>query len=85
MPTYLIAFIVSEFEAVSNETENFRVWARRGAIDQAQYSAEIGPSLLRAIEEFLLDFKYPMPKMDEVAVPDFSGGAMENWGITTYR
>ncbi|XP_021937637.1 puromycin-sensitive aminopeptidase-like protein isoform X1 [Zootermopsis nevadensis] len=85
MPTYLIAFIVSDFVALENDTENFKVWARKGAIEQAQYSFEIGPSLLHAIEEFLLDFKYPMPKMDEVAVPDFSAGAMENWGLTTYR
>jgi aminopeptidase N len=85
MPTYLIAFIVSDFHSLENKTENFRVWARKEAIDQAQYSVEVGPSLLHAIEEFLLDLKYPMPKMDEVAVPDFSAGAMENWGLTTYR
>jgi aminopeptidase N len=68
-----------------NKTENFHVWAREGAIEQAQYSVDVGPSLLNAIEDFLLDLKYPMPKMDEVAVPDFSAGAMENWGLTTYR
>jgi aminopeptidase 2 len=85
MPTYLIAFIVSDFVPSENVEEHFSVWARKGAIDQAQYSAEIGPSILHAIEEFLLDFKYPMPKMDEVAIPDFSAGAMENWGLTTYR
>src|SRR5215510_16083939 len=84
MPTYLIAFIVSDFES-ENDTENFHVWAREGAIEQAQYSANVGPYLLKAIEDFLLDLKYPLPKMDEVAVPDFSAGAMENWGLATYR
>ena len=84
MPTYLIAFVVSDFEYGSN-TENFHVWARKGAIQQVQYSADIGPLLLNATELFLLDLKYTMPKMDVVAVPDFSAGAMENWGLTTYR
>jgi aminopeptidase N len=84
MPTYLIAFIVSDFK-FENEIENFHVWAREGAIEQAKYSASVGPHILNAIENILLDLKYPMPKMDEVAVPDFSAGAMENWGLTTYR
>ena len=83
MSTYLIAFIVSDFKSEST-TENFHVWAREGAIEQARYSVSVGPHLLNAMEEFL-DLKYPMPKMDVVAVPDFSAGAMENWGLTTYR
>jgi aminopeptidase N len=84
MPTYLIAFIVSDFGPLRNETENFEVWARRGAIEQAEYSLSVGPRLLHAIESFL-DLEYPLPKLGVVAVPDFSAGAMENWGLTTYR
>jgi aminopeptidase N len=83
MSTYLIAFIVSNFKS-ENGSENFHVWAKEGAIEQVKYRVAVGPSLLNAMEEFL-DLKYLMPKMDEVAVPDFSAGAMENWGLTTYR
>jgi aminopeptidase N len=83
MSTYLIAFIVSDFK-YENATENFLVWSREGAIEQAKYIAAVGPPLLNAMVKFL-DLKYPMPKMDVVAVPDFSAGAMENWGLTTYR
>jgi len=83
MSTYLIAFIVSDFKS-EKAAENFHVWAREGAIEQVKYSVTVGPSLLNAMEEFV-DVEYPMPKMDEVAVPDFSAGAMENWGLTTYR
>jgi aminopeptidase N len=84
MPTYLIAFIVSDFEVLHNPAEDFRVWARKGAIKQAQYSLDVGPQLLHAIERFL-DLNYTLPKLDVVAIPDFSSGAMENWGLTTYR
>jgi aminopeptidase N len=83
MSTYLIAFVVSDFES-ENATENFHIWARGGAIEQVQYRVNVGPPLLNAMEIFL-DLKYLMPKMDEVAVPDFSAGAMENWALTTYR
>jgi aminopeptidase N len=84
MSTYLIAFIVSDFKALTDEAEHFRVFARGGAIEQAWYSRDVGPPLLHAIENFL-DIKYSLPKLDVVAVPDFSAGAMENWGLTTYR
>ena len=83
MSTYLIAFVVSDFQ-YENTTNNFHVWSREGAIEQTNYSVTVGPYLLEAMEQFL-DLRYLMPKMDQVAVPDFSAGAMENWGLATYR
>ena len=85
MSTYLIAFVVSEFDSEASEDGTLKVWARKEAIEQAKYSAGIGRAILDKIEEFLLETKYQLSKMDEVAVPDFSAGAMENWGICTYR
>jgi len=60
------------------------VWARSSAISQAGYPVKIGPKALKFFEDYF-DEKYPLPKQDMVAIPDFSAGAMENWGLITYR
>ncbi|ROT69080.1 Aminopeptidase N [Penaeus vannamei] len=86
MSTYLVAFVVSDYVHI-NSTENdrvdFRVWARQETIDQAEYANEIGPKILCFFEDYF-NLSYPLPKMDMIALTDFSGGAMENWGLITY-
>merc|ERR1719464_939165 len=88
MPTYLVAFVVSKFGfEVSPSTDNnvmFRIWARKDALDQIAYAKEVGPKMLEYFEEYF-NVTYPLPKQDMIAIPDFSAGAMENWGLITYR
>ncbi|XP_050580172.1 putative aminopeptidase-2 isoform X1 [Bombus affinis] len=82
MSTYLVAFIISDFSPV--KADNFKVWAKPNAIDQAKYALNIG---MQGLDYLSKRFKqnYQISKMDMVAVPDFSAGAMENWGLITYR
>ncbi len=87
MSTYLLAFIVGELNYV--ETKNFRVPVRVYAtpdkdIEHGRFSLELAAKTL-AFYEKEFDSDFPLPKMDMVAVPDFSAGAMENWGLITYR
>jgi len=82
MSSYLVAFVISEFRSLGNE--KFKVWARPSAINQAGYALHIGVKALDLLEQ-LFGQKYGMPKMDMVALPDFAAGAMENWGLVTYR
>lgn len=84
MSTYLVAFIVSDFEVLRSADNHFGVWARREAINQSHYSLDIGPKILQHYENYF-QIKFPLPKMDMVALPDFAAGAMENWGLITYR
>lgn len=82
MSTYLLAFVVSDFE--SRGDSKFRVWARPNAIESVDYSLSIGPRILEFYEKYFSE-KYPLPKTDMVALPDFNAGAMENWGLVTFR
>ena len=88
MSTYLVAFMVSEYEfRVSDHRPNnvtFRTWARKDAIEQVEFAKEVGPKFLEYFEDYF-EVKYPLPKQDMVAIPDFNAGAMENWGLITYR
>ncbi|KAL8690647.1 MAG: hypothetical protein Q9224_004360, partial [Gallowayella concinna] len=87
MSTYLLAFIVGELNCV--ETNDFRVPVRVFAtpdkdIEHGRFSLDLAAKTLDFYEK-TFDSKFPLPKMDMVAVPDFSAGAMENWGLITYR
>jgi len=86
MSTYLVAYTVNDFSFKPSTLPSgtlFRTWARPNAIDQCDYAAEFGPKVLQYYEE-LFGIKFPLPKVDQIAVPDFSSGAMENWGLVTY-
>ncbi|XP_063619702.1 aminopeptidase N [Cydia splendana] len=82
MSTYLVAFAVTDFGKKSDS--NFTVWARKEALQSASYALEIGPKILRYLEDYY-KIKFPLPKIDMIALPDFKAGAMENWGLLTFR
>lgn len=86
MSTYLVAFIVSDYDSVSRA--NQAVYARNEMIEDGRgdYALDIGITTLEAIEQFT-NIEYKLTKMYQAAIPDsyFTFGAMENWGLVTYR
>ncbi|KAI0176375.1 peptidase family M1-domain-containing protein [Hypoxylon sp. FL1284] len=87
MSTYLVAFIIGELNYI--ETKKFRVPIRVYAppssdIEHGRFSLELAARTLEYYEK-IFGADFPLPKMDMVAIPDFAAGAMENWGLITYR
>ncbi|XP_078360605.1 endoplasmic reticulum aminopeptidase 1-like [Oculina patagonica] len=87
MSTYLVAFVVCDFKNIKNQTKNgvqVRVWAPPEQIELGRFALDVGVKVLEYYEE-TFKIAYPLPKQDLIAIPDFAAGAMENWGLITYR
>lgn len=87
MSTYLLAFVVGEFEFLegrTNEGVRVRVYTTPGKREQAKFALEVAQKTLSFYTGYF-GVKYPLPKLDMIAIPDFAAGAMENWGAVTYR
>lgn len=87
MSTYLLAYIIGEFESLEAKTKTgvrIRVFTTPGKIHQAKFALEVATKSLDFLNEYFA-IPYPLPVLDLVAIPDFSAGAMENWGAVTFR
>ncbi|MFQ5781724.1 MAG: M1 family metallopeptidase [Nitrosopumilus sp.] len=84
--TYLIYLGVGEFEYLVGKISKvqIRVVTTKGNKSKGKFSLELSKKLLTSYEKYF-GIKYPLPKLDLIAVPDFAAGAMENWGAITFR
>lgn len=88
MSTYLLAWVIGKFHKCETTNKNGVIVATYGALNQPESSLIFAnETAARALEYYDEQFghKYPLPKLDQVAIPDFEAGAMENWGLVTYR
>ena len=87
MSTYLLAFIIGDFEYLESKTNNnvrVRVYTTPGKKHQAKFALECAVKTLEFYDEYF-DIPYPLPVLDMIAIPDFASGAMENWGLVSFR
>lgn len=88
MSTYLLAFVIGELHSVEAKTKDkvlVKTWA---TVAQPKSSLTYANNEAKALLEFFTDYfqtPFPLKKIDQVALPDFESGAMENWGLITYR
>ncbi|KAM7358359.1 puromycin-sensitive aminopeptidase [Cochliomyia hominivorax] len=87
MSTYLVAVVVGEYDYVEGKSEDgvlVRVYTPVGKKEQGLFALEVATKVLPYYKSYF-NIAYPLPKMDLIAISDFSAGAMENWGLVTYR
>ncbi|XP_063900761.1 puromycin-sensitive aminopeptidase-like [Zophobas morio] len=87
MSTYLIAFVIGEYDFVESKTERgvtVRVFTEVGKSKKGKFALACACKILDFYTDYF-DLGYPLEKVDMIAISDFSAGAMENWGLITYR
>jgi aminopeptidase N len=87
MSTYLLAFAFGEMGYTEGRTKDgvvVRSYATPDNVKLTHYSVDVAVRCLEFFTEYFAT-QYPLKKLDMAALPDFSAGAMENWGLVTYR
>ncbi len=86
MSTYLVAFLVGDFQCTKGSADGvpIRACATPDKVGLTRSALEAAEYILPFYDRYF-GIKYPMPKLDMIALPDFEAGAMENFGCITYR
>ncbi|XP_064416907.1 glutamyl aminopeptidase isoform X1 [Latimeria chalumnae] len=87
MSTYLVCFAVHQFdyvERLSSRGIPLRIYVQPLQKKTAEYAANTTKKIFDYFEDYF-NMTYSLPKLDKIAIPDFGTGAMENWGLITYR
>lgn len=87
MSTYLVAVVVGEYDYIEDRSKDgvlVRVYTPIGKKEQGRFALHVATKVLPYYKEYF-NIAYPLPKIDLIAIADFSAGAMENWGLVTYR
>ncbi len=86
MSTYLVAFLVGDFQCTSGSSDGvpIRACATPDKVQYTKFAVSAAEFILHYYDNYF-GIKYPMPKLDMIALPDFEAGAMENFGAITYR
>ena len=88
MSTYLLAWVIGKFHGKTIKNEHGVSISTYAALNQDVDSVDFANEVAARSLEFYDDnfgVKYPLKKLVQVALPDFEAGAMENWGLVTYR
>jgi aminopeptidase N len=85
MPTYLMEFTGGDIANVSAKSDgyDFSIWAVRGREQDGQTALKDAQNILADYNDYF-GYRFPLPKLDSIAIPGGFSGAMENWGAITY-
>ena len=86
MSTYLVAFLVGDFQCSSGEQDGvaIRVCSTPDKVALTHYGVDVAKYVLHYYDNYF-GIPYPLQKLDLIGLPDFEAGAMENFGAITYR
>ncbi len=86
MSTYLVAFLVGDFQCSKGESDGvaIRVCSTPDKVALTPYGVDVAKYVLHYYNNYF-GIPYPLKKLDLIAMPDFEAGAMENFGAITYR
>lgn len=86
MSTYLLCIIVGDYSYIEDSYHDvkIRVYAPKNKIEQGSFALEVAVKCLAFYGDYF-QMSYLLPKLDLIAISDLDVGAMENWGLITYR
>jgi aminopeptidase N len=86
MASYLVVLASGELEEIKGQADGvqIRIITTEGKREQGRYALEATQKLLAWYNQYF-GIKYPLPKLDQIAIPGGFSGAMENWGGITYN